>query len=336
LNATEAARNALEHVLKAKKGESIAILCDDVKNEIGEAFAKGALKLGLQTHLAMLKTQPNVSRTEMPVQVKEITKNHEPNIYINLFRGSRKETPFRIKITHMETQTRKARIGHCPGVTLDMLTEGALALETKDHTHMQQFAKRLIGKLDQSVKVEIASPSGTKLSMNVEGRPFFTDTIIDSGTMMCINLPTGEVTVAPVEDSVAGVLVCDMAIGGIGPIKSPVKLTVHGGKVHETESEDTTVLKGLKESLQTDERSDIAGEFAFGINPKARFVEEFLEAEKVMGTIHVAFGNNSDMPRGKNKSGNHTDLLVSKPTVRIFKRDGSSMNPVVDGVFQQV
>ncbi|MDI6691121.1 MAG: hypothetical protein QME50_04525 [Candidatus Bathyarchaeota archaeon] len=41
------------------------------------------------------------------------------------------------------------------------------------------------------------------------------------------------------------------------------------------------------------------GEFAFGINKKARFVEEFLEAEKMFSTIHIAFGNNSDMPGEK-------------------------------------
>jgi leucyl aminopeptidase (aminopeptidase T) len=33
-----------------------------------------------------------------------------------------------------------------------------------------------------------------------------------------VNLPTGEVVVAPFEDSLEGKLVCGMAIGGTGPI----------------------------------------------------------------------------------------------------------------------
>jgi len=81
------------------------------------------------------------------------------------------------------------------------------------------------------------------------------------------------------------------------------------------------VLRGAKETLATDEWSDIVGEFAFGINPKARFAQEFLEAEKVLGTVHIAFGNNLDMPGGKNPSKNHMDFLMSKPTVKAFKED---------------
>ena len=76
------------------------------------------------------------------------------------------------------------------------------------------------------------------------------------------------------------------------------------------------------------------GEFAFGINPKARFVEEFLEAEKILGTVHVAFGNNSDMPGGKNPSSNHMDFLISKPTVKIVNKDNSTSDVLVDGTFK--
>jgi leucyl aminopeptidase (aminopeptidase T) len=62
-------------------------------------------------------------------------------------------------------------------------------------------------------------------------------------------------------------------------------------------------------------------------------VEEFLEAEKILGTIHIAFGNNSDMPGGKNPSKNHMDLLVSKPTVSIKNNDNSHNDVLVNGTF---
>jgi hypothetical protein len=39
MKAWEAARNALECVLEAKRGESIVIFCDDSKMNVGEAFA---------------------------------------------------------------------------------------------------------------------------------------------------------------------------------------------------------------------------------------------------------------------------------------------------------
>jgi len=336
MDAWKAAKNALEYVLEAKKDESIVIFCDYEKMNIGKAFANGALKLGLQTRLVQLKTDENVVRKEVPPQIMEIVTKQTPSIYINLFRGTREETQFRIKLIKMETKDLKARLGHCPGVTLDMLTEGALALTAEEHRQMQSFADKLIEKLSKAVRVEVMNASGTNVSLSVKGRPFFTDTKIDWKTMNWMNLPTGEVIVAPVESSLEGRLVCDMAIGGIGPIKTPVEITVKNGKVQDVSSADTEVLKSVKSSLNTDEWSNVVGEFAFGINSKARFVEEFLEAEKMLNTIHIAFGNNLDMPGGKNPSKNHMDFLVSKPTVNVFDKNGSSINVLMEGVFQHL
>ncbi|MCJ7425419.1 aminopeptidase [Candidatus Bathyarchaeota archaeon] len=333
MEAWEAAKNALKCVLEAEKGESLIIFCDEEKKSIGEAFMNGALKLGLQTRLTRLKTDADTIRKEISQKILEVLKE-KPAIYINILRGIREEAPFRIELIKLETEGHKTRLGHCPGVTLDMLTEGALALRTEEHKNMQSFAKNLIRKLSQTVRVTITNPAGTTLSLSVKQRPFFTDTIVNRETMKWMNLPTGEVIVAPVEDSLEGKLICDMAVGGIGPIEKPVRLSVKHGKVQDSSSEDLRVLRRVKDSLNTDENSSTVGEFAFGVNPKARFTREFLEAEKMLGTIHIAFGNNSDFPGGKNPSKNHLDLLVSKPSVRILDAGGSGTDVLVNGVFQ--
>ncbi len=149
-----------------------------------------------------------------------------------------------------------------------------------------------------------------------------------------MNLPTGEVIVAPIEDSLEGTLICDMAIGGIGPLKNPVEFTIRKGIVKETRSENKEILRQIHNILETDEWAKIVGEFAFGINPKARFVQEFLEAEKMLGTIHVAFGNNTDMPGGRNSSKNHEDFLISKPTVKVTTKSGETTTVLKNGKFQ--
>ncbi|MDH5449729.1 MAG: aminopeptidase [Candidatus Bathyarchaeota archaeon] len=333
MEAWEAARNALECVLEAVPGESIVIVCDDEKKEIGEAFADGALAIGLWTRLMTLETSEE-TRTEVPPQLLEVLTQQKPDIYINLMRGGREETPFRIRIIQIETRDHKSRLGHCPGVTLDMLTKGALSLTAQEHRNMQSFAARLMQALDRTVRVEITNPSGTNVSLNTEGRKFFTDTRIDWKSMKWMNLPTGEVIVAPEENSLNGKLVCDMAIGGIGPLKIPLEVSAENGKARETTSKDQDVLRRVRETLTTDEWSNIIGEFAFGINPKARFTQEFLEAEKMLGTIHIAFGNNTDMPGGKNTSKNHMDLLTSKPTVKVTKDDGTIFTVLESGRFK--
>ncbi len=332
MDAWKAAKNALKCVLEARKGESVVIFCDVGKMDVGKAFAEGASKLGLQTRLIQLETHENVFRKEVSSQVMKILADQGVDIYINLLRGIREETPFRIELIKMETKG-EARLGHCPGVTLDMLTAGALALTPEEHRKMQTFADRLIERLGQAAKVKVTSAAGTQLSLSAMGRPFFTDTKFDWKTMKWMNLPTGEVIVAPVENSLQGRLVCDMAIGGIGPLNTPLEIKIQEGKAQEVRSADAEVLKRVKTSLATDEWSDTVGEFAFGINPKARFVEGFLEAEKILGTIHIAFGNNTDMPEGKNHSKNHMDLLVSEPTVEIINENGTNFNVLSSGIF---
>jgi leucyl aminopeptidase (aminopeptidase T) len=321
MEAWEAAKNALENVLEAIAGERILIVCDDEKLKIGKAFAEGALKVGLWTRLIVLQTTDK-PRTQIPERLLEIFTQQKPDLYINLLRGIREETPFRIKIIKLETRDRKSRLGHCPGITLDMLTEGALALTPREHRKMQRLAERLLHSLKRTVELEISNLAGTHLTLSTEGREFFTDTKLDWKTMKWMNLPTGEVIVAPVEDSLNGKLVCDMAIGGIGKIKTPIKVAVKNGKAEKVVSKDKNISQRVEETFRTDDWADVVGEFAFGINPKARFVNEFLEAEKILGTAHIAFGANTDMPGGMNPSRNHIDMLISKPTVKVTKTDG--------------
>jgi aminopeptidase len=335
MNPDEAAKNALQCVLDAKKDERIAIFCDDTKTEIGQAFKKGAQTLQLKTKLILLKTNAEVFRKEIPPKLTKYLTTQRPGIYVNLLRGTREETPFRIKLIHAETQDHKARLGHCPGVTLDMLTQGALALTLEEHRQMQNFAEKLMQKLQNAAKLEISTPSGTQLTLSVKNRPFFTDTKLDWKLMKWMNLPTGEVIVAPVETSLEGKLVCDMAIGGIGRVNTPVRITAKQGKVESVTCDNAEHLKKVQNSLHIDDMAKVVGEFAFGINPKARFIEEFLETEKMFGTVHIAFGDNTDMPAGKNNSANHMDFMISKPTVHAVTENGSVINVLVDGVFQE-
>jgi leucyl aminopeptidase (aminopeptidase T) len=332
LKAWEAAENALENVLDAVSGESLVIICDEEKEAVGQAFAQGALVHGLWTRLLILNTEKEM-RTEIPLQLLEVLTRQKPDIFINLMRGTHEETPFRIKITKLETRDRRSRLGHCPGVSLDMLTDGALSLTGGEHQEMQFFAQKLLGTLESVAEIEVQTPSGTDLSLSVAKRQFFTDTKLDWKTMKWMNLPTGEVLAAPVENSLSGRLVCDVAVGGIGLLKSPVEIIAKDGRAVKVTSRNQAVLKAVKTSLGIDEWSDRVGEFAFGINIKARLVQEFLEAEKILGTVHIAFGDNLDYPGGRNPSRNHMDFLMSHPTVKITKETGGPTTVLQDGRF---
>lgn len=334
MDASISAGNALKYVLGAETGERIVIICDDERAEIGMAFAQGALLQGLWTKLALLpKPGKNEVRTEPSDYVRELITSSDADIFINLLRGVAGETPFRIKIVKLETRLKK-RLGHCPGITMDMLTSGALALTEEEYSRMQGFADKLMGILRGAKTVQLVDTGGTDLTFSVANRDFFTDTYVDWKTLKWMNLPVGEVIVGPIEDSMNGTLVSRGAVGGIGRIKGNVTITVKNGKAKSVQHANKKVLDSIKRALATDRMSSFVGEFAFGLNPHASLVNEFLEIEKIMGTVHIAFGNNIDYPGGKNNSKNHMDFLMTKPTVDVTYENGRTRNIMKKGQFR--
>jgi aminopeptidase len=331
-----AAANALESVLEAKPGESILIVTDDVLTEVAHAFAEGALSLGLWTRMVILNTQEDAFRKEPPKHLIEmINAPNPPDIYVNTLRGMGQETPFRIKVINLETRKRNSRLGHCPGITMDMLTEGALSLTREENADMQRIAKSLLVILQDVDSVHVTSPSGSDFTFSVKGRTWFSDTYLNWKDMKWMNLPTGEVLIGPIETSMQGVLVCDLAVGGIGPLKKSITIEAKDGKVIRVEGADKEALNIVKKTQDTDEMAKHIGEFAFGLNPKARIVEEFLESEKVGNAIHVAFGNNMDYPGvTANNSATHQDFLVDKPTVSVTYSDGRTREVMKHGNLQ--
>jgi hypothetical protein len=313
-----AAQSCLRNVLEVKKKENLIIICDEGLKHLGQIFEAGALKLGLNCNLIAL--DDTSIRTEAPQDFIDFLKETEVDIFINILRGMTEETPFRIGIVSTEVG-RKVRLGHCPGLTKDMFTDGALAMSDEDYRIMNKLADDLLSLCRDIDRVKVTCPGGTDLEMEVKGREFFPDIRVDWKSMKWMNLPVGEVMVGPVETSLEGVLFCKHSIGGIGILKNPVRIEVSKGKAQSV-SGDADVVKRVEKALDTDDWSRNVGEFAMGVNHRARFVQEFLETEKIVGTSHLAFGANLDFPGGQNKSKNHMDFLITEPSVTIFGEKG--------------
>lgn len=326
----EAARNAIKYVFDAVPGERITVVADESRKEIGEAFAMGALELGLVTRLLLLEDDEEV-RKETPPAVVEAVARDTSDIFVTIFRESERETPFRVGIIGLISRYRRYRLGHCPGITMDMLTEGALAMTEDEHRKMYSSALNLMSRLSDVRRVRVTSQNGTDVTFSVEGRDFFTDTKFDWSRFKWCNLPTGEVMVAPVETSLEGRVVCDLAIGGIGPVSAPFEIIARRGRAEEFLCENESLLRRVQSALGVDEMARYVGEFAFGLNRRARVSAGFLEAEKVADTVHFAFGHNTDFPGGKNNSSTHMDFLISKPTVECMDSSGRTETVVYEG-----
>jgi leucyl aminopeptidase (aminopeptidase T) len=146
------------------------------------------------------------------------------------------------------------------------------------------------------------------LELSVDRRKWLQDTGICQRRGEFINLPAGEIFVAPREGSANGSLVIDGAFWDV--LKEPVKVTIKDGYAARFVGAKNTVKALDKQG----KKGRNVAELGIGMNPKAKIIGNVLEDEKVKGTVHIAFGDNSTFG-GKIKAGIHMDGIITKPTL---------------------
>jgi leucyl aminopeptidase (aminopeptidase T) len=108
-------------------------------------------------------------------------------------------------------------------------------------------------------------------------------------------------------------LVVDGAMAGVGLVREPIRIRVESGYATHIDGGDEAVqLLRLLEPHGRDGRN--IAEFGIGTNDRAILSGVILEDEKVLGTIHVALGDNKSMG-GTIRVASHLDGLVRRPTV---------------------
>jgi leucyl aminopeptidase (aminopeptidase T) len=187
-----------------------------------------------------------------------------------------------------------------------------------DYTVLRERASRVAAVLDGASQVHVSSPKGTDLIMGIEGRPVELDIGVVSAEAPFANLPTGEVCLAPVETEANGTVVFDIAFWD-------------GRWVEDLEVELTAgVARGVRAVRGLDLFNDtiagasgagnVIGELGIGLNHEVTApCGNMLLDEKILGTIHIAVGENVSLG-GVNDSSLHWDLLVMNPTVTVDGR----------------
>ena len=169
-------------------------------------------------------------------------------------------------------------------------------------------------KLSGVGRIRITANDGTDLSFSIRGRPILVDDgVLDEEDLargdVGLNIPDGEVFVAPLEHSANGRIRFDFVFpSGFGLIKN-LWITFEGGKVTSF-SADGDGAKRFQKFLDsnTGEKDRIA-ELGIGTNPAAQFIGAILIDEKIYGSIHIAIGSNTGAYHGKNKASSHLDMI---------------------------
>ncbi|MBS4024237.1 MAG: aminopeptidase [Clostridia bacterium] len=300
-----AASTALVDCLATKKGETVLIVIDEPMVELGEVFYEEGRRLGFE--MMVIKMSARENHGSEPPKTVAVAMAAADVVFCITSKS----------LSH--TQARKdacakgARVASMPAVTTQMM-ERALAV---DYQAMAKLSQQLAELLTAGKKVRITSPAGTDLELELAGRRGNADTGLLHEPGAFGNLPAGEAYIAPVEGTARGTLVIDGAISGIGVLDEPLMMEVEHGVVVSTSGKNSKALEEIFAKYGPKARN--IAELGIGTNPKAKLTGVVLEDEKVLGTIHIALGNNSNFG-GTVQVASHLDGMVTKPTVVIDEK----------------
>ncbi|RDU35236.1 aminopeptidase [Neobacillus piezotolerans] len=302
----ETAKSILKSNLSIQENEQIIVVSDPDSNEVANVFYEAAASLGNETMLMKMMTRKK-SGEEPPQAVADAMK--AADVVLCITHHSLTHTKAR-----KEASSAGARVATMPGITMDMLQEGAI---TADYSEVERLTNEYCQLLHEGESVTI-SKGNSSLTFSIKGRQGIPSTGVFRNKGESGNLPSGESYIAPIEDSANGTILVDGSIAGIGVVSEPVLLTVENGRLTDAAGEEG---KRLLEILG-DGNGRIIAEFGIGTNKKARLTGNVLEDEKVYGTVHIAFGSNKPFG-GMNEAGVHIDCVITEPIVKI---DGKKLH----------
>jgi len=308
----KSSRIAIDNCMAVKKGETVLIITDQPLRKIGYALWEAAKEA--TTEAMLLEIIPRTSNgEEPPPPVAEFMKNFD----VILIPTSRSMTHTKARRDACE---KGARIATLPGI----LEETMKRTLSADYHKIAERCEKIASALKGGKRAKVTTSLGTDITLSLETRSWEVDNGLYHNSGNFGNLPAGEVYIAPKEGTANGTIIVDGAMAGLGIMKKPLKLIVKDGYVKEIiGGKEAKQLEKIIEPYGKDARN--LAELGIGTNDKAKICGSVLEDEKVMGTVHMAIGDNKSMG-GVVSVPSHLDGILSKPTLeidgKIIMKDG--------------
>ena len=297
-----AVSTVIRRCLAVKRGEDVLVVADPATRAIGEALRNEAIAAGADGVLALMD-QRATDGTEPPRPIAAAMA--ECDVYIAPTSRSLSHTAARKRAT--EGGVRGATM---PGVTDDMLAR----VMAVDFDAMASRSQAIAVLLDEASTARVTCPRGTDFTIDLTARVG----IADDGDLTAPgafgNLPCGEAFSAP-KDGEGRVVAVSLAPLGLS--SEPATLTVQHGRIVDAQGglgpEYIELLRAHGE-LGTN-----LAELGIGTNERATLTGNVLEDEKILGTVHVAFGASAGIG-GTVSVPIHLDVVVVEASLEIDGR----------------
>ncbi len=300
---------AIKTCMGVKKNENILVISDELKREIGYSLHKNALRLGFNSLYVEMKPG-KVNGEEPPRAIADLMKKFDVVL-----------CPTDKSLTHTDARREAsalgARIATFPGITKEVMIRGMNA----DYKRISKLSLKLKNILEKGSRIRITTKLGTDLSFSIKGRNVLASKGLFHQKGDAGNLPTGETFLAPLEKTTNGLFIVDGSMAGLGLIRNTNLPRRQAGLKIEVKNGYAVKITGGHLAKKLNNMLDAVGkkarniaEFGIGTNDSAKLSGVLLEDEKVLGTVHIALGNNASMG-GKVNVPIHLDGVIKKPTV---------------------
>lgn len=309
IEASVQADRIIKQLMEVKPGEEVIIVCDTATDmRMAYALAGAVQSVGAEYVICMTPSRmPGQKSTNVSRIIQKAYEGADVSIGLTRTSGAS------IYNQQIWDRLKEKKIRHNSMVMRDMINwiqGGALA----DYEELYAEGERLAELWRKGRSIEITSPLGTHLTASISNVVY-----IECGKAhkmgMQMAFSDGEVSQAPDEGTVSGVLVVDGPICHIGSHAEPVTMKVEKGRVVSCEG-DPVAARRLNQLFAEVENATNIAEFGIGLNPACLFNGDFEEEKKARGTVHVAIGSNVSYG-GTTYSPIHMDMVVYRPTVKI-------------------
>ncbi|HIJ80721.1 MAG TPA: aminopeptidase [Desulfuromonadales bacterium] len=192
---------------------------------------------------------------------------------------------------------------------------------TVDWNELAARTARLVAVVNEAEWLRVTTPNGTDMMICKQGRHAEGDDGLLTADGSFGNLPAGEAYFAPLEGKSHGVMIIEW--GPTRKLDEPLRLTVEDGRVVNIEGSDLHRDRLEGKFTESAACRNIA-ELGIGTNDKASRPDNVLEAEKILGTIHIALGDNTGFG-GTISAPFHEDYVFYQPTLTAITTSGENI-----------
>lgn len=287
--------------LAVRKRETVLIISDleykNISSVIHEVASESSNEVFMLTMNPRKKHQD-----DLPRSIREAMKHVDVIIAPTLYSFS--HTPA-LKVA----LRRGARVATMPGVVSQSFSTGGI---TADYRKIDKDISKIFKKIRRTREAHVTCDLGTDIILDLSRREWIP---YDNG--LCrkkgqfTNLPAGELFIPPVEMKAQGRVVVDGSMNA-QKLEKPIRINIEDGQVKtligNTEIRDFVFKQG--------KAGRSLARLGFGINPNAKVYGSILEDRKTLGSINMAFGDNSRIG-GRIQSPINIDAVLVKANLEL-------------------